>query len=165
MIVIALGANLPSEVGPPESTIQAALDALADGGTRVDAISRLYRSPAWPDAFDPSFVNAVARISTALSPYDLLRALHDMEESFGRRRSADSPPKNAPRTLDLDLVDYNGLVQAGPPVLPHPRMAKRAFVLRPLRDVAPEWKHPESGHTVSELIADLGPEAEIPVAL
>ena len=73
--------------------------------------------------------------------------------------------KNAPRTLDIDLIDYDGLVQTGPPVLPHPRMDQRAFVLIPLREVAPEWKHPVSGRTISVLIAMLGPAAGIPQAL
>lgn len=165
MILVALGANLPSQAGPPENTIRAALAALSHEDITVEDVSRLYGSPAWPNPSDPPFVNAVARISTERSPADLLAVLHDMEVSFGRRRSADSSPRNAPRTLDLDLIDYNGLVQTGPPVLPHPRMARRAFVLFPLRDVAPDWSHPQSGRTVSELIAGLGEAADIPRAL
>jgi len=62
----------------------------------------------------------------------------------------------APRTLDLDLIDYNHRIEDGDPELPHPRLQDRAFVLIPLRDVAPEWRHPETGRTVDELIADLG---------
>jgi 2-amino-4-hydroxy-6-hydroxymethyldihydropteridine diphosphokinase len=77
--------------------------------------------------------------------------LHQVETSFGRRRAA----KNAPRTLDLDLLDYDGRVEAGPPTLPHPRLGERAFVLFPLADVAPEWRHPASGLTVRELISAL----------
>ena len=165
MIIVALGANLPSRVGPPDKTIGAALGVLANGGAGVEAVSRLYRSPAWPDPSDPPFVNAVASISTRLSPAELLSVLHDTEASFGRRRLVDSSTKNAPRTLDLDLIDYNGLVRTGPPVLPHPRMEGRAFVLIPLREVAPDWKHPISGHTISELIATLGAAAETPQAL
>jgi 2-amino-4-hydroxy-6-hydroxymethyldihydropteridine diphosphokinase len=67
--------------------------------------------------------------------------------------------RNAPRTLDLDLIDYNGLVQAGSPELPHPRVAERAFVLLPLREIAPGWRHPGSGRALDELIAALAPEA------
>ena len=165
MIIVALGANLPWRLRPPEDTIRAALDDLENRNTEVEAVSRLFRSPAWPDPSDPPFVNAVARISTALSPSDLMGVMHDIEASFGRRRSKDSPTRNAPRTLDLDLIDYDGLVQTGPPVLPHPRINRRAFVLIPLQEVAPGWNHPVSGQTVSELIAALGPEADIPKAL
>ena len=165
MIVIALGANLPSAAGPPENGLCAALDALADTGIKVVARSQLYRSPAWPDPSDPPFVNAAARISTELSPLDLLDVLHAVEASFGRRRFAEPVRKNAPRTLDLDLIDYNGLVQQGPPALPHPRMVQRAFVLLPLREVAPGWKHPENGRSVTDLIAMLGTSVEVLQAL
>jgi 2-amino-4-hydroxy-6-hydroxymethyldihydropteridine diphosphokinase len=165
VIIVALGANLPSQIGPPENTIRAALRALSNEDIKIEAISRMYKSLAWPDASDPPFVNAVARISTKLSPRELLSEMHETEASFGRRRSVDSAPRNAPRTLDLDLIDYNGLVQNGPPILPHPRMDVRAFVLFPLRDVAPDWRHPKSGCSISELIASLDPAAEIPQAL
>ncbi len=73
---------------------------------------------------------------------------------FGRRRGS----ANAPRSLDLDLLDYNGLVVSGPPRLPHPRMEHRGFVLVPLAEVAPDWRHPVSGRTAKEMMADLKPE-------
>jgi len=149
MILIALGANLSSSAGSPAETLRAALGNLAERGIKVEKQSQLYRSAAWPDPLDPPFVNAVARVATALGPAELLRALHDVEAEFGRVRS--SP--NAPRTLDLDLIDYDGRIEDGPPQLPHPRMQARAFVLVPLRDVAPNWRHPVSGRSVSELIA------------
>jgi len=90
-------------------------------------------------------------VRTELSPAALMATLHDIEKSFGRKRSA----PNAPRSLDLDLIDYDGRVEVGPPVLPHPRMATRAFVLVPLANVAPGWRHPVSSKTVEELIAAL----------
>lgn len=158
MIVVALGANLPSAAGPPEVTIRAALAALAKRGAAPKAVSHLWRAPAWPDGRDPPFVNAAADIVTALAPEALLMLLHDIETEFGRDRSAGAR-RNVPRPLDLDLVDYNGRVQAGPPELPHPRMAERGFVLVPLRDVAPDWRHPVSGKTVNALIAALPAES------
>jgi len=154
MIVIALGANLPSRAGAPRETLLAALDALTAFGVRVTAVSPFYASKAWPDPGDPAFVNAVAIVETELSPHALMTRLHEVETSFGRKRST----KNAPRPLDLDLIDYDGRVENGPPVLPHPRMHDRAFVLAPLADVAPGWRHPISGRSVGLLLAALGGE-------
>ena len=154
MILIALGANLRSSAGEPAATLQAALAALETRGADVQAVSKFYATPAWPDPNDPPFVNAVAHIETALPPRELLATLHDIEMAFGRRRSE----RNAPRTLDLDLLDYDGRIETGPPELPHPRMAQRGFVLIPLADVAPGWRHPITGRSLQSLIADLSQE-------
>lgn len=151
MILIGLGANLSSSVGAPDATLRAALAELASRGIGIESISPFYRSPAWPDRRDPAFVNAVASIATDLSPQELMARLHETETLLGRMRSA----RNAPRTLDLDLLDYRGLVAAGPPTLPHPRAASRNFVLIPLRDVAPDWTHPLSKERIDQLIAAL----------
>ncbi len=86
-----------------------------------------------------------------MSPQDLMRALHQTETTYGRTRSA----RNAPRPLDLDLLDYAARIEEGPPVLPHPRLEQRAFVLLPLAEVEPHWIHPVSGKSVSALIAEL----------
>jgi 2-amino-4-hydroxy-6-hydroxymethyldihydropteridine diphosphokinase len=155
MIVIGLGGNLTSHIGPPELTIQASLKALAQHGIAIVSASSLYETPAWPDARDPAFVNAVAQIETPLSPEQLMIVLQSVEAEFGRIRSR----VNAPRTLDLDVLDYNGMLRAESPVLPHPRMETRGFVLIPLAEIAPRWRSPASGRTVTELIAAL-PEAE-----
>lgn len=151
MIAIALGANLLSPAGAPRDTLLKALDDLAGHGVGIRALSPFYATPAWPDPSDPPYVNAVALVATELAPRDLMALLHRVETSFGRRRLA----KNAPRTLDLDLVDYDGRVEEGPPVLPHPRLRGRGFVLVPLADVAPGWRHPVTGETVETLIAAL----------
>jgi 2-amino-4-hydroxy-6-hydroxymethyldihydropteridine diphosphokinase len=155
MIYIALGANLPSHAGNPAQTLRAALHQLAENGAVPQAVSSFYATPAWPDPSDPEFVNAVARIETELSPPQLMELLHRVEAAFGRQRNV----RNAPRTLDLDILDYEGRVEQGPPILPHPRIAGRAFVLIPLRDVAPEWHDPASGENVDTLIAALPAEA------
>lgn len=156
MILIALGANLPSPAGPPAETLTQALFLLAQQSITIERQSGFYRSASWPNPMDPSFINAVASIRTALPPAELLQLLHDIERLFGRERRT----ANAPRTLDLDIVDYDGRVESGPPVLPHPRMHARLFVLCPLHEIAPEWRHPVSGLPVSDLIAAL-PESEI----
>jgi 2-amino-4-hydroxy-6-hydroxymethyldihydropteridine diphosphokinase len=155
MILIALGANLESRAGLPAQTLDAALAEIEQHGAKIVAVSPYYVTPAWPDPSEPPFVNAVAQIATTRSAHALLTLLHAIETSFGRVRSA----KNAPRTLDLDLIDYDGLVQDDAPVLPHPRIAERAFVLVPLADVAPDWIHPVSGEPIAKFIADL-PETE-----
>lgn len=155
MILVGLGANLPGAAGAPASTIEAALAALNQGPCRVIARSRLYESPPWPQpSTQPWYVNAAARIDTALDPEKLLAHLHAIEREFGRVRGA----RNEARTLDLDLLDYDGLVRSGDPTLPHPRLADRAFVLFPLRDLAPDWRHPVDGRTVSELATALPPD-------
>lgn len=151
MILIGLGANLPSPAGPPLATLRAALAALTRNGAEAASVSRFYQTLAWPDPADPPFVNAVAAVRTELSPAGLLLLLQGIERSFGRANG----PRNAPRPLDLDILDYDGRIEAGPPILPHPRMERRAFVLVPLAEVAPKWRHPVSGRFVEDLIAAL----------
>ena len=92
MILIALGANLQSRVGPPAATLRAVLDRLAQNGAAPLAVSPFYKTPAWPDPDDPEFVNAVVRIETELSPTQLMELLHRIEASFGRTRTVRSTP-------------------------------------------------------------------------
>jgi 2-amino-4-hydroxy-6-hydroxymethyldihydropteridine diphosphokinase len=157
MIVIGLGANLPSRAGSPRETLLAALDALADSGVGICAVSPFYETAAWPDPNDPAYINAVAIVTTELSPAALMETLQKTERAFGRERST----KNAPRTLDLDVIDYNGRVEEGPPTLPHPGVPHRGFVLIPLADIAPEWRHPVTGEKVEQLIASLPDGARV----
>jgi 2-amino-4-hydroxy-6-hydroxymethyldihydropteridine diphosphokinase len=154
-IFIGAGANLPhpSYVSPRE-TLQAALLELDRRETRVLRYSPWYSTAPVPASDQPWYVNIVAEVDTELTADGLLRALHDIEELFGRIRSV----PNAPRLIDLDLVDYRGEIAAGGvgrATLPHPRMAERAFVLRPLADLAPDWRHPVSGIAIGELLAAL----------
>ena len=128
---VGLGANL----GDAPATVRQAIDALGTlPHTRLLRASRLYRSAPW-EASGPDFINAVAEVHTALDAHALLSALHGLEQATGRER----PYLNAPRTLDLDLLLYGDAHIATPTLtVPHPRMWQRAFVLRPLAEIAPD---------------------------
>jgi len=158
-IYLGLGANLPGPQGGPVATLEAALKAIAAAGIAIRRRSPWYESAPVPrapnaDGTDqPWYVNGVIEVATDLDPQALLSELQRIELAFGRVRSV----ANAPRTLDLDIVAYGERVaDTGAPLLPHPRMAGRAFVLLPLRDIAPAWRHPLTGQHINALIAALG---------
>ena len=154
--LIGLGANIPSQAGPPAKSLNAALAALAGAGVEITAVSPFYETEAWPDPGDPRFLNAVAAIRARLQPCALLTLLHEVETAFGRKRSV----PNAPRSLDLDLLDYGGIILDGPVILPHPRIAERRFVLEPLQAVAPGWRHPVSGLDAGTMLKS--PRSRVP---
>lgn len=137
-VFVGLGGNL----GDAKRTVLDALASLAElPHSRLVAVSSLYRS-APVDAGGPDFINAVAELTTDLSPLQLLRALQAIEQAAGRER----PFRNAPRTLDLDLLLFGQRVLDTPALtLPHPRLHLRAFVLQPLLELAPELHHPSLG--------------------
>jgi 2-amino-4-hydroxy-6-hydroxymethyldihydropteridine diphosphokinase len=156
MILIAMGANLPDRDGtPPLETCRAAARALANlPGTRLESVSRWYETAPVPPSGQPNYINGVARLTprpgVAIDPVSMLADLQAIEARFGRQRGE----PNAARTLDLDLIDLEGLVRDQPdPILPHPRAHVRAFVLLPLLDVAPDWVHPGNGRTATALLA------------
>ncbi len=154
-IFVGLGANLTHErYGTPRQTLKAALQELGDRGVQTLRISPWYRTAPVPVSDQSWYVNAVAEVASDLSADALLSELHAVEAEFGRRRTV----PNAARPIDLDLLDYHGEIAPGGPgraTLPHPRMIGRAFVLRPLADLAPDWRHPVTGQPIRELVAAL----------
>jgi 2-amino-4-hydroxy-6-hydroxymethyldihydropteridine diphosphokinase len=159
-ILVGLGANHPGPWGGPVDTIKRALGEMEHAGIAIKAVSPFYETAAIGRARQPAYINAVAQIDTPLSPEALLRRLKEIERSAGRRGGR---PWGA-RTLDIDIIDHKGRVRhwrarkadfaragARPLVLPHPLMHERPFVLRPLLDIAPDWRHPVLQRSVGAL--------------
>lgn len=163
--LVGLGSNCPGPWGTPADTIGRAVRELDRAGVAVESVSPFYETAAVGRAGQPPYINAVARIDTAMPPEALLRRLKQIERSAGRRGGS---PWGG-RTLDLDILDYKGRIRhwrghtplfakpgVRPLVLPHPWIEKRPFVLRPLLDVAPDWRHPVTkmtAHTLWQAVA------------
>jgi len=147
---VALGSNL----GDPVGTLKDAIENLAAlRGSLLKAISSLYRTAPVGLRHQPDFINAVVALDTRLAPMELLEELFAVEAAFGRQRGI----KNAPRTLDLDLLLYGDQVQDDPQLtIPHPRMHERAFVLVPLAEIAPDTFIPGRGRVADLLAACAG---------
>lgn len=143
---------MPSRFGAPHETLAAAVAALRDQGLTVTMESSVWLTAPVPVSDQPWYHNQVVAVETDLSPYGLLELLQSIENEFGRVRTV----RNAPRVLDLDLVAYDDQILDKPElIVPHPRMQERAFVLLPLREIAPDWVHPVSGVALERLIGAL----------
>lgn len=142
-VALGLGSNL----GDRLENLRRAVGALSEAG-RLEGVSSVYETPPAGYADQPDFLNMVVLLRTSHAPRRLLEFLEGVEAEAGRKRSF----RNAPRTLDIDIILYGREVvrQTGLTV-PHPRWKERSFVVVPLREVAPEWRDPESGRTVSEV--------------
>ena len=180
---MALGGNVASQFGDPLQTMELACQKLASDSVRVELVSRFFMTPCFPIGAGPDYINAAAILSTTLSPVGLLSVLHQIEADLGRQRLQ----RWGNRTLDLDLLAFGETISPSAGgyrlwhdlapdqqklrapdelILPHPRLQERAFVLVPLLDIAPDWRHPVLGLTVRQMVGDLPPDevgAVVPV--
>ena len=141
-VIVALGCNDKGAWRDCREALEAALARFRSEGIDVLRRSSWWRSAAWPDPGDPPFLNGVVIVRPEHDPHALMAALGRIEDAFGRQRGA----RNAPRTLDLDLVAYGRIIgDLDGLILPHPRAAERKFVMGPLAEIAAEWKHPLGG--------------------
>ncbi|HEX3952109.1 MAG TPA: 2-amino-4-hydroxy-6-hydroxymethyldihydropteridine diphosphokinase [Stellaceae bacterium] len=155
MILVGIGSNLAaSDFASPQDTAAAAVAVMPSLGIEIRRRSSWCFTEPVPPSDQPWYVNAVAAVATDLSPPALLAALLRVETRFGRQRGA----RNAARTLDLDLLDYDGFQCDTPDlVLPHPRLHERRFILAPLAEIAPDWRHSRLRSTAAELLSRLPP--------
>ena len=158
MIYIGLGANLPSRFGGPEETIYKAYEELERNDLKIVKRSHIWFTapvPFHPD--HPWYRNSVVAVSTQKTPLSLMRTLLQIESDLGRVRIH----KNAPRKIDLDLLSYDSLCAKTPDLtVPHARMHERAFVLNPLKEIDPDWRHPETGEHIDDLLARVPSEQQ-----
>ena len=161
MILIGLGSNIIGPWGTPRETVSRAIEMLGHKPLKLVASSALIETTPLGKVDQPPYINAVARIETRLQPLDLLATLREIERHAGRERRE----RWGARTLDLDILDYDGLVlepkasQSSDAVLvlPHPSISEREFVLAPIAELAPRWRHPVSGASAREMLMQLSP--------
>lgn len=157
-VIVALGSNLPGDFGSSEALLEAALVRFPAFGLRVVNRSGWWRSAAWPDPQGPEYRNGVAIVETTRPSGEVLSGLLDLEIDLGRHRGE----RNAARTLDLDLIAYGREVRDEVGLqLPHPRAHERRFVMGPLAEIAPDWRHPILGLCARDLaaVAEVGRDA------
>ena len=160
-VLLGLGANISGPWGAPSATLARAIEKLPQAGVQVLRASRLFSTAAMGPGLQNHYLNSVILVATELSPVALLRLLKRIERGAGRRPGR----KWGPRPLDIDILDYGGRRigwpsrrrEPGRLIVPHPEMHVRAFVLVPLLEVAPQWRHPVFGLGAYALLVQLAP--------
>lgn len=165
MIILGLGANLPSNHGSIRETLEHAIRQIDEGPIQIIQRSSFYSTAPVPfDPTQPRFLNAVITIATELEPRALLERLLAIEKSIGRDRGIEKPTaqRSADRPIDLDLLAYGSLIIDQPNLtIPHPRMNQRSFVLVPLVEILPNWVHPALRKSASSMLLELEPDGDI----
>ena len=156
MIILGLGSNLPSRFGDRFENLNLAISYLEKYGIKISKKSSYYETPSYPNKKDPKFINIIVSTEIYSSPRDLVSVLIFIEKKLGRVRNK----KNDPRTCDIDIIDYNNKIidftyENLNFTAPHKKLAHRSFVLFPLQEILPYWKHPKTKETVSTLIQRL----------
>tara|TARA_B100001123_G_C15274597_1_gene1011660 strand:+ start:1028 stop:1540 length:513 start_codon:yes stop_codon:yes gene_type:complete len=159
MIFLAIGSNLPSKFGDRFKNIELAMNYLQKNNISIVKKSSFYETLSYPDKIKPKFINVVISVKCNLEPEVLASIIIDIEEKLDRKRSK----KNDPRTCDIDIIDYNSEIlnfnyKNFKFVVPHKQMIYRNFVLYPLREIEPNWKHPKSNDFINVLIDKLSKE-------
>ena len=161
MILLSLGSNLASKFGDSKKTLLKCYEFFSNEHIKILKKSSFYESVAIPNKSDPKFINSVISIETKFSPEELIKYILKVEENFDRKREQ----VNAPRTCDIDIVDFNGEVinifnKNISLEIPHPRLEQRSFVLYPIREIDKNWKSPLSGKNIDQLIENLDSETK-----
>ena len=156
MIFLGLGSILSSKFGDRFTNINLAISFLEGYGIKVIKKSNFYETLSYPNKKNPKFINAVILVETILPPVDLMSVLIFIEEKLGRKRDK----KNDPRICDIDIIDYNSQIlnlkfNNSELTLPHNDLTKRNFILFPLQEISPNWKHPKTKEFISDLLKKL----------
>jgi 2-amino-4-hydroxy-6-hydroxymethyldihydropteridine diphosphokinase len=159
MIFLGLGSNLPSKYGDRFANINLAISCLDGYGIKVIKKSSFYETPSYPNNENPKFINAIILVETTLPPVDLMSVLIFIEKKLERKRGK----KNDPRTCDIDIIDYNSEIlnlryNNLELTVPHKELTSRNFILFPLQEISPTWKHPKTKEIVSVLLQKLSEE-------
>ena len=152
MIFLSIGSNLESKFGNRFDNINKSLLLLSREGIKNVKKSSFYETPSYPNNKYPKFINIALQIICEVSPVDLLQIISKIEKKIGRVEKI----KNAPRPCDIDIIDYNGLVEKSKTlILPHPRAFERNFVLFPLKEICPNWRYPVNNKKIDDLISNI----------
>ena len=159
MIFLGIGSNLPSTHGDRFDNINLAISYLKEYGIKIIMKSSFYETPSYPDKENPKFINVVIGVKTKLPPIDLASILLFVEEKLERKRNTE----NDPRTCDIDIIDYNNKLlhfkyKNLDFTVPHLKLTYRNFVLYPLMEISPKWKHPKTKEIIHNLIERLSKE-------